>query len=816
MTDWQPLRVTLSIYEVEGDNQYFDPGRYTATVKLNTGANIQLDLGDPENSGSLYLKDQYDTLRISLKEKNTEQVYGAVSFDAEMFRDSPVAKQWITLNNSALSDVFQGEIGRDERNTPRIYLGYDAIPQAEGENRGRTTAKRTKETSQLDRGSHDSRRKKSARGNVRGGKLVVKQNKSRVVSQRNMRSTKTTKVEKKKVGSLKGSQLGGSLRGSASRISNRAADRVSASRRNEEVKESRRIEDEGGDSRRGGNYNNSYRGEKVTTKITSRRVGGDNFSASGAGSTSGRSIKKKTTTNFSSSVRSPKSGGLEHDLVEREIDAKTKILADDIIKEKSTIRVEEEQLINRLKTFNGSSLNLDRDEKELMILKNKAEQDLENIKTEAISIQREEQRSQEDLLRQLELLEQEHQDIEVELEDEQMVASRTGGGKVTIGGVESREVEEINNIKQETQMVLDEVKDAVRNNQIPLEESSFDPLFREDLDRHANDILEKENQRYEIELEGSGMGEASLNYQRNQKEALQKEYDRVTIMYDSLADDMDKELNDEIQELEQLKDYHRKLEEDRDHFRYQIDGYKNDQSMTYSLDAGSGPVNKFGQSSNNPFGGNRDDEIKRKIDECEDAEKSRREAEITLDRLYDQWRSQIDRELDGAYVKLTSDSSERVSKQELSSLMINSDKVTRSLNALLSDKERLENLLYLRKTNFRLTNIVSFDNKSMSGRLTSIKKEDKELMDELNKSDNALLSKNTALRELDDKIRILSRKYADLEAEAQEKKGLISSLRIKHDHVRIEIERLRGLIDKDELARMEAEIRTKEHRLRDL
>lgn len=157
-----------------------------------------------------------------------------------------------------------------------------------------------------------------------------------------------------------------------------------------------------------------------------------------------------------------------------------------------------------------------------------------------------------------------------------------------------------------------------------------------------------------------------------------------------------------------------------------------------------------------------------------------------------------------------------MSKQEIIQLMVENDKITRSLNSLLSDKERLENLLYIRKTNQKLTSIVKFDHKSANGRLSSIKKEDRELMDELNKSDNALLSKNTALRELDDKIRVLSRKYADLEAEAQEKKGLISSLRVKHDQVRLEIERLRGLINEDELARLEVEIRTKEQRLRDL
>jgi len=135
---------------------------------------------------------------------------------------------------------------------------------------------------------------------------------------------------------------------------------------------------------------------------------------------------------------------------------------------------------------------------------------------------------------------------------------------------------------------------------------------------------------------------------------------------------------------------------------------------------------------------------------------------------------------------------------------------------LLTDKERLENLLYLRKSNQRMTGVVKVDSRGSNGRLASIKKEDRELMDELNKSDNALLSKNTALRELDDKIRVLSRKYADLEAEAQERKGLISSLRIKHDQVRLEIERLRGLINEDELARLEVEIRNKEQRLRNL
>ena len=821
MNEWKPLRVTMSIYEVEGDNQYFDPGRYTATVKLNSGANIQLDLADPENSGSLFLKDQFDTLRISLKEKSTGAGYGSVSFDAEIFKEHPVIKQWISLHSSALSDAFKGEIGRDERTTPRLYLAYDSIPQVEGESRGRTTAKRTKETLQLDRGSHDSRRKRSARGNQKSGKLVVKQNKSRVVTQRGIGSTKTTKVEKQFSGSAKGSQLGGSLRGSASRVSG-AADSLRNPRKKQGISDSRRENfnssgrnEFNSSSRRDDRFGSAGREEHVVTSTSKIQ----NLGASGSGSTSNRRVTQRTSLNFNSSGRSPKSvaGGLEHDDVEREISSKTRALADELVREKAQLKEEENKLIGRLKVFDTSNAKLERDERELSILKSKAEKDLQSIRNEATVIQREEERSQQDLIRQLEQLEQEHLDIEAQLEQEQVLASNATGRSVTIGGVDSREVDEINNLKNEAQMVLDEIKEAVRTNQIPMEESSFDPLFREDLERHANDILDKERERYNMEVEGMGISEASLNYQRSQKDSLQKEYNRVTTMYDDLGNDIDRELQEEAQELEQLKDYYRQLEEDRDHFRFTIDSLKNDQSMTYSLDAGSGPVNKFGRSlASNAFGaGGQDEHIRVKLQKVEEAEKNRREAEIQLDKLYDQWRSRIDRELDSAYVKATTDN-DRVGRQEIITLMVDNDKTTRSLNALLADKERLENLLYLRKTNHRMTSVVSLDSKSLTSRINSIKKEDRELMDELNKSDNALLAKNTALRELDDKIRVLSRKYADLEAEAQEKKGLISSLRVKHDQIRLEIERLRGLLNEDELARLEAEIRAKENRLRDL
>lgn len=428
------------------------------------------------------------------------------------------------------------------------------------------------------------------------------------------------------------------------------------------------------------------------------------------------------------------------------------------------------------------------------------------------NIQKDEDAKQRELLQELETLEQELEDIEDQLREEETINRQSSGGQLTVGGLEIRDEQEINAIKQETELVLNEIGDAIKRNQITVDESSFDPLFREDLDNHAKDLIEKEKQKYEIqldiiEMEGDNKGdlaaaeinEASLAYQRSQRDALQKEYDRVTSMYDGLALDVRKELDDETRDLQGLRDYLRRLEADRNHFKLEIDHLRSDPSMTYSLDGGSVM----------------DDEIRIKIKEVEDAEKSRRLAEVQLDKLYDEWRSRIDRAIDDCYVKLTAPE-DRLRLQEIGKLIIENDKVSRSLNGLLSDKERLENLLYLRKTNHRLGGTVRLDEKAFSARMTSIKKEDRELMDELNKSDNALLSKNTALRELDDKIRILSRKYADLEAESQEKKGMIASLRIKHDHVRLEIERLRGLINEDELARLELDLRSKEARLKQL
>jgi hypothetical protein len=801
------------------------------------------------------LKDQYDTLRIAIKDKSTQQNFGSVSFDAETFRDNSVGKQWITLHNSSLSDAFQGDIGRDQRDTPRILVGYDSIPQNEGDERGRTTAKRTKETSQLDRGSHDSRRKRSARERAKGGNLIVKQNKSRVVTHRDKGNTKTTRVEKNQsLNSGKGSNHGSSFkREVVTSSSHRQDDPMSGSYKQREITSSSHRQD----GSMSGSYkqreitsssrmqnepmSGSYRQNQVSSTSSNRQVEGGSssrrqpepVSAGGRSITSTRKVSKRTSHNYNSSQRSPKSGvvgGLEHDQVESEMNIKTQNLIKDFLRETGNIEAEEKRMINKLNVFDKTNARLQRDEEDLYNLKRKAEQDLEGFKNEIFVIEEEEQRTQQDLLRELERLEQEHEDIEAKLEDEQMAASQSAGGKVTVGTIRIDEEEQINSMKDETRMVLDEIKDAILNNRLPIEESSFDPIFREDLEKHANDIIEKETQRYEIEVDviemdddtqgdsaAGEINEASLNYQRNQRDALQKEFDRVTTMYDGLGNDLRRDLDEESRELDELRDHYRRLQDDRDHFRNEIDHLKQDSSMTYSLDAGSGPVGKFNKSSSSHVfvsGGN-DHELRSKMKEVEDSETARRQAEIELDGHYDQWRGKIDHALDNAYVKLTSPA-DRGIRKEITKYMIDNDRVTRSLNQLLADKERLENLLYLRKTNHRLTSTVQFDQKSFNTRMSSIKKEDRDLMDELNKSDNALLSKNTALRELDDKIRVLSRKYADLEAEAQEKKGLISSIRIKHDHIRIEIERLRGLINEDELARMEADLRNKEGRLSQL
>lgn len=772
MTDWTPLRLTISILEIEGDDKYFDAGRCTADVKLNSGANIQLDVADPENQGSLHLKEQFDTLRITLKDKTRPStVYGSVSFDAEVFSEHPVTKQWITLHSSALSDAFKGEIGKDERKTPRILLGYDAIPYSSSGGRGRTTAKRTKETSQLDRGSDDSRRKRSVRSKPTGsgGKFVVQSNSSRIVSHRDTGGTKVTKVEK--------------------------------------VVTSSSV--------------NSASGSARVTTTRSPKVGlsasiGRGSATAARSSTSGARESQRTSkikTNLLGTMVSKMIGGLDHDDTHKEINQKTSTIVNDFNRETGAISAEETRIMQKLEGFMKSNAKLAQDENDLVALRNKAVKDLDSIKNEAKVIQRDEEKAQNQLIVELETLEQELQDIEAQLEDEEHIRSQGPDGQLTVGGIQIRETEQnLNDIKEETQMVLEEIRDAIKNKKIPIEESSFDPTFRLDLDDHAKDLIEKERERHIIELdiielEGSGKGdvaaaeinEANLEYQKTQRDALQREYDRVVSMYDSLALDVKKQLDEETREVEDLRDYFRRLESDRNHFRLEIDHLKSDPSMTYSLDGGSVM----------------DDEIRQKLKQVEDAERSRRAAEVQLDKLYDEWRFRIDRVIDDSYAKLTAPE-DKARLTEIKKYIIEGDKSTRSLNALIADKEKLENLLYLRKTNHRLTGTVKLDERSFHTRMTAIKKEDRELMEELNKSDNALLSKNTALRELDDKIRILSRKYADLEAEAQEKKGLIASLRIKHDHIRLEIDRLRGLIDEDEIARLELELRQKEQRLRDL
>ena len=430
MTDWTPLRVTLSILEVEGDDKYFDPGRWVALVKLNSGANFQLDLGDPENSGSVHLKEQFDTLRITVKDKSKGTVYGSVSFDVETFRDHPVTKQWISLHSSSLSDAFKGEIGKDQRHTPRILLGYDAIPHSGEENRGRTTSKRTKETSQLERGSDDSRRKKSARDKQRaGGNLIIKSlmegSRSRIINPKETSVTKVTKVERQGSGSNRGSKA------EPSRFSSSFTKRV------------------------------------------------------------GKGISASPQFTRSSGIRSLLVGGFEHGEVEKDIGNKTNNIVADFHRETGAIAAEENRILKKLELWEESNAKLDQDEKVLKLLRDKAAKDLDNIKLEARTIQKDEENKQRELIGELETLEQELEDIENQLRDEEAINRQTGGGQLTIGGIELRDEQEINAIKQETELVLSEIRDAIKRNQITADESSFDPLFREDLDNHAKDLIEK-------------------------------------------------------------------------------------------------------------------------------------------------------------------------------------------------------------------------------------------------------------------------------------------------------------------------------------
>ena len=257
-----------------------------------------------------------------MKDKSKGTVYGSVSFDVETFRDHPVTKQWISLHSSSLSDAFKGEIGKDQRHTPRILLGYDAIPHSGDENRGRTTSKRTKETSQLERGSDDSRRKKSARDKQRsGGNLIIKSlvegSRSRIINPKETSVTKVTKVERK-----------------AAESSNRGS-KAEPSR-----------------------FSSSY----------TKKLG--NAVSSSPQSTRTNIVKKLT-------------GGYRNAEVDKEVGAKINQIVADFHRETGAIAAEENRIIKKLELFEESNGKLNQDEKDLKFLRDNAAKDLDNIKLEA-------------------------------------------------------------------------------------------------------------------------------------------------------------------------------------------------------------------------------------------------------------------------------------------------------------------------------------------------------------------------------------------------------------------------------------------------
>ena len=87
--------------------------------------------------------------------------------------------------------------------------------------------------------------------------------------------------------------------------------------------------------------------------------------------------------------------------------------------------------------------------------------------------------------------------------------------------------------------------------------------------------------------------------------------------------------------------------------------------------------------------------------------------------------------------------------QGIKKCILDNDKLARSINDLLRQKEEVENAIYIETTKNKLSESLDVDIENISERIAAVKQEDRDLMEQLNLSDKALEKKDKTVIEMD-------------------------------------------------------------------
>ena len=367
-------------------------------------------------------------------------------------------------------------------------------------------------------------------------------------------------------------------------------------------------------------------------------------------------------------------------------------------------------------------------------------------------------------------------------------------------------------LREQSDQVLEEIARRIKGGQIPADKSiEPDDQFLRELDIESQGLLEKEKDRHKIAQEAAEIEaqvikdrimadeqantlrikECDIKYQQNQHSALKNELERASGYYEQVLQDVRNKVDSEKENIAQLESEVKDEEQELEELRQEVAGLRRE-------------VNQKREYKTNESGNDLDLAIRNKLEQVEEAEERRRDAQIELDELYDVWRTNLDDAMSQASSKLQTDEDRRQISQ-IKKLIVENDKLARTVNALLQDKEELENQIYIESTKNKISDTLDNDIENINSKITEVQREDRELMEQLDLSDKALDKKDKTILELDARISTLRDHLAGAENDVDSKRQSIRSLTSQISSTRAEIDRLRNMPDTDYQA-LEAEV----------
>lgn len=450
---------------------------------------------------------------------------------------------------------------------------------------------------------------------------------------------------------------------------------------------------------------------------------------------------------------------------------------------------------------------------------------LEETKKDVSKIKKDESEEQRQLLEQIKELEQELDTVDTDLaqaEQEYEEVNSSIRKQKIIPDKKTGEDSRLESLRTQADELLNEIATAVRNGQVaPDFEIYRDEHFLENVDTDAQRLIEKEQERYNVELdvidlEGKcrndnyaldekdhaiGIKDANIDYQKNHLDALQNELDRANNYYDGIINQVKSKIEEESKDIKDLEYQLKEKKDERERLRKKTESLRADVNMSLSTDLDNGK--------------DLDTEISRKLQEVEEAEKLRKDAQKELDKVYDDWTHKLKSVVDKAYVN-SNNGRDQEQLDEIKRLIQENDEVARNVNELFQKKEQIENQLYLQKCKTKLSETFDFDIHRMSESLDRLREEDQLILDELKRAEDSIQTKKHTLTYLDERIENLKEQLEALDNETEERRAHIADLKLQIENTRNEIEQIGANGEDEEAERLKELIAEKEAEIKDL